>query len=312
MHIEKFIPIASAFNVRMHAPDDACVSFFNSPFSAHIESKAVDIYPVKAKFGDETVCPVNGTVKVVKKYLSPTPYPNKPPLHEYLILIECTDNPEVYAKIIHVRPSVSVGDVIYIGDRIGILSRSGYFPFWVDPHMHVELRDYKDPIRAGGAYPLEILNIQQSKTSTSKLTPESDLAGTVTYVETRYAIVCLNQDSWGNVGNFSGLEAHVGSSNGILDGGIPYMGYGGVLVNEKVRIGDHVSLAGTKIGEVTETLNGVAKFKVDPCKVIVGDYEYMGISLKLHFQNEREIKLVPLRMGCINMSANDTITIRKV
>jgi len=310
MPVKKFIPIASAFNVKIYAPDDGCVSFFNSPFSAHRKLEAVDIYPSKAKFGDEAVCPVSGVVKAVKKYPSPTLYPNKLPLYEYLILIECTDNPEIYAKILHARPLVSIDDVIHVGDTIGILSRSGYIPFWVDPHIHAELRNYKDPIRARGAYQLEILNTKQSKMPISKSTPESDLAGTVTHVEPRYAMIRPKKDNWENVGNFSGLKVRVGSSVGILDGGVPHMGYGGVLVNEKIRKGDPVSLAGTKIGEVTEPSNGVAIFKIKNFKVTANNSEFRGISSRLHLKNERGIKLVPLRTGCVNLNINANVTIK--
>jgi len=310
MPVKKFIPIASAFNVEVYAPDDGCVSFFNSPFLAHKKLEAVDIYPSKAEFGDEVVCPVNGVVKAVKKYPSPTLYPNKLPLYEYLILIECTDNPEIYAKILHARPLVSIDDVIHVGDSIGILNRSGYIPFWVDPHIHVELRNYKDPIRAGGAYRLEILNTKQSKMTTSRSTPESDLAGTVTHIESRYAVIRPKKDNWENVGNFCGLKVHAGSCVGILDGGVPHMSYGGVLVNEKVRKGDPVSLAGIKIGEVTEPSNGVAIFKIKNFKVTANNSEFRGISTRLHLENKRRIKLVPLRTGCVNLSINANVTIK--
>ena len=309
MPVEKFTPIASAFDVKIYAPDDGCVSFFNSPFSAHRRLRAVDIYPAKAEFEDEVVCPVSGVIKEVKKYPSPTLYPNKLLLYEYLILIECTDNPEVYAKILHARPLVSVDDVVNVGDTIGILSRSGYIPFWVDPHIHVELRNYKGPIRAGGAHQLEILNTKQSKTCISKSTPESDLAGTVAHVEARYAMIRLKEDNWENVGNFYGLKVRVGSSVGVLDGGVPHMGYGGVLVNEKVRKSDSVSLAGMKIGEVTEPSNGAAIFKIKNFKVMANNSEFRGISSFLHLENKRRIKLVPLRTGCVNLNINANVTI---
>ena len=310
MLVKKFIPVTSAFNVKIYAPADGCVSFFNSPFPAHKELKAVDIYPAKAKFGDEAICPVNGVVKTVKKYPSPTLYPNKPLLYEYLILIECADNPEVYAKILHARPIANVGNVIHIGDTIGILSRSGYVPFWVDPHVHVELRNYKDPIRAGGAYQLKILNTKQSKTRISRSMSQSDLAGVVTHIENRYVMIRPKEENWKSIGNFCGLKARVGRSDGILDGGVPYISYGGILVNANVRTGDPVSLAGTNIGEVTETLDCAAIFKIKNFRVMVNNSEFRGISSRLNLKNERRIKFVPLNMGCLNLNINDAVTIK--
>jgi hypothetical protein len=310
MPFNKFIAIARASNVTIYASNDASVSFFSSPFAAHRALKAVDIYPSNAEFGDKAVSPVNGVIKAVRKYPSPNLYPDRPHLYEYLILIECTDNPEICAKILHVRPLVNIGDVVHIDDPIGIFSRSGYIPFWADPHIHVELRSYKDPIRAEGAYPLEMLNRKHSKMSNLRFTTESILTGTVTDVESHYTTICLKEDNCKTIGNFSGLKARVGSCIGILDGGVPHVNYGGVLVNETVRKGDPVSLAGIKIGEVIESLKGLALFKITNFKVMVNNCEFQGIVSRFHLENKNLIKFIPLRPGKVNLNVDATVTVK--
>ncbi len=163
MSQEDFVPVAGGFGVKIHAPSDGCIAFCNSPFPAHRESSALDIYPADAKFGDEVSCPVNGIVKETRKFSSPNLFPDKPPLDEYLILIESADNPEVYVKIIHAHPKVRKGEKVNVGDTLAVLVRSGYWAYSVDPHIHVELRNPKDAIRALGSYPLEVLNSPEKK-----------------------------------------------------------------------------------------------------------------------------------------------------
>ncbi len=312
MTCEQFIAIAKGLSVDIYAPNDASISFFNSPFPAHRASKAVDIYPANAKFGDVALSPIEGTVKAIHEYSSPNLYPDKQPLSEYLVLFECITNPEVNVKIIHLCPSVRVGDEIKVGDKIGTFIRSGYYPFWVDPHLHVELRDQRDAVRAGGGYPLKVWHEKQAKKSGLKPAPEGNLSGTVTHVGSRYTVIRLSNDAWGNIGYFSGLKVSVGSSVGIVDGGIPYIGYGGVLVDQEVKVGQHVSLAGTRIGEVTSVFKNISKFRVYSFKVMVGDCEYMGVSLKLNLQSNREINLIPLKMDPVNLRGSHEISIKKV
>jgi len=271
----------------------------------------VDIYPANAKFNDEAACPVNGVVKDVKKYCSPSLFPDKPPIYEYLTLIESDENPSVYVKIIHACPKVRVGQSVSVGDKFAVLIRSGYYPFWVDPHIHVELRNPDNPLRAQGSYCLGVLNASDVKKHETKTPSENGILGVVTKVENRYAIVRPNPEHWVIVGIFSGLKVRVGKTIGILDGGIPFMGYAGVVAGEKLEVGTQVILNGTRIGEVTESLSGLAKLKTAPFKIIVDGCEYLGVSSKLCLGDIPEIKLVPLKACQISVHVGETIEITK-
>ncbi len=308
---ERFVPVAGGFGVKIHAPSDGCIAFCNSPFPAHRESSALDIYPAGAQFGDEVFSPVSGFVKETRKFSSPNLFPDKPPLCEYLILIESDDNPDVYVKIIHARPRVKKGDRVNVGDTLAVLVRSGYWAFSIDPHIHVELRNPKDAVRALGSYPLEVLNSSEKREINVPL--RNDELGVVVKAEKRYAIVQPNPENWVTIGNFSGLAVNFGNDIGILDGGIPIMGYGGIITNNKdASLGASVFLMGQTIGKVTKNLSGLSKFQTLPFKVNAGScMEDLGISMKIFLGKQREIKLVPAKTSQINVKVNDVITIKE-
>ena len=312
---ETFIPVAGTLGVKIYAPNRSYVSFCSSPYPAHRACAALDIYPVGAKFNDEVACPVNGTVRDVKKYCSPSPFPNKPPLYEYLTLIESAENPSVYVKIIHACPKVEVGKRVGVGEKNAVLIHSGYYPFWVEPHIHVELRDPNNSLRALGSYRLAVLNESGNtgnrKPGVPKTRAEKASIGVVTKVEPRFATIQPSPEHWVTVGNFSGLLARVGKTIGLLDGGVPFLGYGALVTNEKIDIGAQVCLNGIEIGEVNESLNGLAKIEITPFKTTVNDYEYLGISSRLCLGNVCEIKLIPLKIGQIKLHIGETISINK-
>jgi hypothetical protein len=311
MDRERFVPVAGALGVKIHAPENSCVSFCNSPFPAHRDYGALDIYPADAKFNDEVACPVNGIVKEVRRFSSPSLFPDKPPIYEYLTLIESDENPSVFVKIIHACPKVSVGDRVSVGEKIAVLIHSGYYPFWVDPHIHVELRNPKDPVRAAGSYNLGVLNAGNSEEGNSKVPNEVGIDGVVKKIEKRYVIVQPNPEHWMKVGIFSGLRVTTGKGAGILDGGIPFMGYAGVIAGQNITTGSQVYMGGTSIGEVNESLNGLTKLNTVAFKIIVGGLEYLGFSGNLCLGDTPQFKLIPMKTGQINLHVGETITIKK-
>lgn len=308
---KRFVPVAGALGVEIHAPDNSCVSFCNSPFPAHRDYGALDIYPADVKFNDEVASPVNGMIREVRRYCSPSLYPNKPPIYEYLTLIESDENPSVYVKIIHACPKVGVGDRVSVGDKIAVLIHSGYYPFWVDPHIHVELRSPGDPVRASGSYNLGVLNAASSKECEAKALAEAGIVGVVRKIEKRYVIVQPNPEHWAKVGIFSGLLVTAGKGVGVLDGGIPFMGYAGVITTQTMDAGSPVYMGGTRIGEINGSLSGLNKLNTVAFKIVVGGLEYLGFSSNLCLGDTRQLKLIPMKTGQINLHVGETITIKK-
>ncbi len=89
-------------------------------------------------------------------------------------------------KILHVELSVRVGDVVEPGQGLGTLLRSGFFDFWTDPHIHIEVRKPSDALRARGGFRFQRL----MKPDVSEAVKE--LTGTVVDVTSEYSLVALD------------------------------------------------------------------------------------------------------------------------
>jgi len=213
-------------------------------------------------------------------------------------------------KIIHACPKVSKGDKVSVGDKIAVFIHSGYYPFWVDPHIHVELRDPQDPVKASGSYNLRVLNIASSEECAPNAPNDGGIVGVVKRIEKKYAIIQPNPEHWMKAGNFSGLCVSIGKTTGILDGGIPFIGYAGVIADQTFAIGSQVNMGGTQIGEVTESRNGITKLNTAAFRVIVEGLEYLGLSSTLCLGDTRQLKLIPRKAGQIDRHVGESITIK--
>lgn len=142
-------PVAQSRSVTIFAPTTGKFSFLKSPFAAHTTLSAIDIYP-GGGFGDMAPSPVDGTVIDIREYLTPTPFRSRD-FREYITAIRQGDS---VVRILHVKPAVKVGDTISAGDPLGTLIHNGYFYFWNDPPLHIEIRQQGDYIRASNNNPL--------------------------------------------------------------------------------------------------------------------------------------------------------------
>ncbi len=224
-------------------------ALYDSPYRAHDRGCAVDLFPGTLRDGRTTVAPspVSGTVLETRTVRAP-PKPYAPD-HDHLLVLECTGPGPLaglVARILHVEPSVEVGDQIARGDSLGTLVRAGFFAPWVDNHLHVGFRrPDQNRHRASGSLPLE---------------PGVDLhplawdgRGSVVATGERY--VMLDTPSHPAPGErFAGIAvtgrtAAGESVTGVLDGGLPHYERGGIHLSEPQRL-ESVSLAGQSLGPV--------------------------------------------------------------
>ena len=275
--------IAKAKDIEIHAEKGWEFSFFASPYIAHREFKAVDIYPNR-DFGDIALSPVSGTVFKTIKFDSPS---LGKPLPEYLILIKTKNH---LARIMHIEPSVKRGDEIHLGDEIGRFINNGYFFFWVDAGMHVEVRDLNDYLRARGGY--ELMPMFASKITEER--PVSELKGTVIDASKRNITVKLNKNNVVKIkDNYSLMDCATS------------LGYGGVL--GKFNPEDEIYFNGIKIGKIDRIGNYMSTFKTEKLKVLVNGIGFRGIS----FIFGREIaKLLPKRYGKPALKKGDKVNIK--
>ncbi|WP_265109723.1 hypothetical protein [Halosolutus halophilus] len=234
-------------------------SLYNSPYRAHDEGRAIDLYPGTLRDGRTTAAPspVSGTVIETRTVTAP-PKPYAPD-HDHLILLECEgpgDLGGLTARVLHVDPAVEAGDRVARGDSLGDLVRAGFFAPWVDNHLHVGFRPPdRNPYRASGSLPIDLgIDLDPLRW---------DGTGTVVATGDTYAV--LDAPTHPAPGEtFVGVRADGG---GVLDGGLPHYDGGGLLDRGRsVADGESVSLNGDRLGvvdgrtiawdDVTVTANG--------------------------------------------------------
>lgn len=264
--------IASHGEIDIFAPDNSRISFLKSPYAAHKTHSAVDIY--YGDFGSDALSPVDGEVIDVRSFDTPTPFKNRD-FTEYVIAIRQNEH---VIKILHVKPEVSPGDAVSKGDSIGTFIHNGYFIFWNDPVMHVEVRQPGDYLRASNNMRLTP-NIKWSELPASKTL---DLECRVEETNKRYALLCAPSQACGDIGGFA-------MDGGFLDGYIPYSddGFFGI-VKPNGFFHPQVSL------EVTRDNSEI---------------KCSGIAFRLSFI-EPKIKLIPLKYGDRLFEAGEKVRIR--
>lgn len=200
-------------------------SLYNSPFVAHDDGCAIDLYPE----GPRAPSPVAGEILDTKTVRAPPqPYAAD---EDHLVLV---DTGEYVARLLHVKPGVDIGDTVAVGDDIGELVRAGFFAPWVPNHVHLGFRPHDaDPYRAAGSLPVE---------AGVDVTPLAwDGRGTVVATDETWAR--LDSPTHPAPGErFVGLAA--GDGAGVLDGGLPHYDRGGVLGGS----GGTARLAGQRVG----------------------------------------------------------------
>ncbi|MFB6360832.1 MAG: hypothetical protein ABEH59_05865 [Halobacteriales archaeon] len=212
----------------------AALSRYNSPYHAHRDGRAVDLYP-------ESGAPSPVAGEVVRHQRVSCPTRSYAEAHDHLLVVDTGD---ALARLLHVEPSVTVGDQVAVGDDLGRLIRSGYYAPWVENHLHLGFRPPDgNALRAAGSLPLEL---------GVPIEPVGwDGVGTV--VETGPTHVRLDAPGHPDPGGpFAGIAATVGNSAGeacrALDGGLPHYAGAGLDGGGKGL----VTLLGTVVGEADQ------------------------------------------------------------
>jgi len=203
-------------------------SLYNSPFDAHDEGCAIDLYPD----GERAPSPVAGEVLDTKTVRAPPKaYAAE---HDYLILI---DTGGVVARTLHVDPTVEPGDTVAVGDDLGELVRAGFFAPWVPNHIHLGFRELDaNPYRASGSLPVDV---------GVDVTPLS-WDGTGTVVDGGETWVRLDEPAHPEPGeSFVGIANDVDGDSGVLDGGLPHYSGGGLLGGDGI---EEAAIAGQRVG----------------------------------------------------------------
>ena len=244
-------------------------SRYNSPYPAHDDGRAIDLYP-KGKHG---IAPVDGVVMETRTVGCPDrPYASST---DHLILIDLDDDwchragaeRGSVARVLHVIPEVEPGERIEVGDVLGPTTRSGFFGQWVDDHVHLGFRaPGSDPFRASGSLPVDVD------------VPVRGMPwdGTGSVVETGATHAVLDAPIHPDPGESFAATA---SDEGVpLDGGLAHYAGGGAFTS--MGNGETTTLWGTRIG-VGADADGEESTRIewDPIEVTANGDRIVGVSL---------------------------------
>ncbi|MGQ9722422.1 MAG: hypothetical protein ACUVXA_13995 [Candidatus Jordarchaeum sp.] len=281
------------------------ISLFNSPYYAHNHGIAIDIYLGPGKFGAEAPCPTPGKVINIQKVKAPIRKNFNAEETDYLIILQSEENPRQLIKMLHINPKVKVGENLEVGDCLGTLIRSGFFNFWTDPHIHLEIRNPGDPIRAKGSKPIRLLSLKRESCSE----PNNSFKCKVINVRTDYTMVEPSRKVTIKIGKFYGFAIKINNEIGILDCGLPHYGFGGVLLeNNNFELGQKVYLGDLPIGNTFEKKQNIAAIKLNPISIICEGIDLRGLSHYINLKNPL-IKLITKKREKLNLSEGEEILI---
>lgn len=259
---------------------------YNSPYAAHADGSAIDLYPDTTR----APSPVAGEVVAIHRVRAPwQPYARE---FDYVIAIDTgvgswplwLDDGETagVVRVLHVDPSVSVGDTVDIGDDLGTVLRAGFFAPWVANHLHVDVRQPSaDLRRAGGAVPLSL--------DTDVQAIPWDGTGEVVSADRTSVELEIPLDDPRSAATWVGLSTDEGS---VLDGGLPHYRCGGLvdrLVGGRPSRADGrpVRLLGSRVGSADgPTVDW------DEVTIIADGIPMLGLSLFCARPERYRIKLV--------------------
>ena len=206
-------------------------SLYNSPYPAHDRGCAIDLYSADA----EGRSPVAGEIVETRTVRAPPqPYAAD---EEFLVVVDvdvdrtglrvdARTGEGLVARILHVRPRVTPGDVVDVGDPLGRLIRSGFFAPWVGNHVHLGFRRAdQNHLRAGGSLPLGVA-VEVEPVEWSGV-------GTVVEAGETYALLDAPAhpapgEYFAGIGGTLGGDGTGGGTDAVLDGGFTHYAGGGL------------------------------------------------------------------------------------
>ncbi len=283
---------------RYLAPFEA-FTCYNSPYAAHDAACAIDLYLA----GHRAISPVAGEVVAIHRIRAPRrPYARE---FDYVVAIDTDGGQDpirdiasgeaMIARILHLDPTVDVGEVVSVGQQLGTLVRAGFFAPWVGNHLHVGFRGRGDDLlRAGGsrrlALDVEVAPIHWDGHG-------AVVAAGRTYLEIEPPASETDGDAWVGLASDEGW---------ILDGGLPHYPHGGLvdrLTDGRRTAGpsETVHLLGSPVGTASGSTIDWADVTVR-----VNGKEATGISLFCARSERYRIKIV---FSDHNFAVGDEVTV---
>jgi hypothetical protein len=296
--------VAEVGDVDIYAPHDGFISYFNSPYYAHHKATGLDIY---SSDPDNTVAlsPVAGRVKTIHSFTPPKKSFLKHHNPEQLIILSSKGHQSHFIRLLHINSTVKAGDSISVGDELGTLIRSGFFNYWTDPHIHIDVRRHGNLLRAKGSLPLipKTQNLHAAKNPSRPFDPGCDL----TVVEVKREYILAHTKNTSHINGIYGFVGRVATASGIIDAGLPHYSYGGIHFTNcpSISLGAPIFIGSQIIGAITHMSPHYALFKTSPLNISLNGQKIRGLSLYLYLSNQKLMKIIPLSPGTIPLKKGD-------
>jgi hypothetical protein len=177
-----------------------------------------------------------------------------------------------------------------VGDKLGKFIVNGYFTYWVDAGMHLEVRNMEDFVRARGGLELAPIFEEEPKLADSFLT------GTVVSASSRNVAVLPDFPK----------GVLVGSTPAFLDGA-SIIGRCGVL--GVFPVGETVYFHGIRIGKVSHVGAHMSAVELDALSVCVNGVDFAGLSFMF---GSRFVRLLPRKFGEPHLKVGETVKLSLV
>lgn len=297
--------VAEVDGVDIHAPRDGFISYFNSPYYAHQKATALDIYTLNRNY-DVAFSPIAGRVTKIHSFMPPGRSFLQQHDPEQLIILASKSLPPRFIRLLHISSAVKVGDCIAVGDELGTLIRSGFFNYWTDPHIHIDVRRHGNLLRAKGSLPLtpRPIHLPKSKLQDPPSSPRRDL--TIVQVKREY-ILAKTMNAL-QINGVYGFDGKVNTTLGVLDAGLPHYSYGGVHFAKSIPVapGSPIRIGSQIVGTITYTTPHYAIFQAKPLNIYLNGQRVHGLSLYLYLNNLRLLKIIPLTPGALFLKKGDS------
>jgi len=132
--------------------------------------------------------------------------------------------------------------------------------------------------------------------------PVESLGGEVVHAQREFALIRLNTDSIGLVGEAGGKPA-------FLDGGVPYYGWVGAHVHGPPPEGT-IRLLGHDIADITQVFKGSCMAVCREFTFSVKGSPILGLSFTLQPRKETLVKVIPGRRGVLDVEPGEWLEVQ--
>ena len=295
MSKSKYISVVDQPNIKIHLSEQSHFSIGTSPYYAHQNAIAIDIYPQLTIDNYNVVSPISGKVLQIKELKAPKPRFKEGIDREYLTIIKNPHDNKTVFKVLHIKPEVQPGQKLELGDQFGKTIRNGYFAPWSSPHIHLEMKRPEEVLRAKGGLHFNLCFKEQvPQESVEKGTYFDQIPVKVEFIYNEFFLCQFPGDFYQYFEPFYGVKGTNRYISFIIDGGIPQYKHGIIHLHNKgdSKKIDEIRLNTMRIGTLTGFQEKYGFVNFDNVKFLLNDKLIRGISLFLA-KKRPLIKLIP-------------------